>query len=167
MSSGEASPTIWSFYANFKSFISLKIDCFHSLWTRKYLHSITKLSGWLRHWEWVRTPCFQLLQQVWDKLLSPCYKVDDDNRSPTSCSNKTARNKLLRVSCHQFVNNLLRANDIRLVGTACLRVCWPHQPCYILLISCEIFMRVREAANISSTYSFESECFFRGTKNRT
>jgi hypothetical protein len=49
--SGEASPTISSCYANFKSslFISLEIDCFHGLWTRKYLHSMTKLSGWLRH----------------------------------------------------------------------------------------------------------------------
>jgi hypothetical protein len=51
--SGEASPTIWSCYANFKSiFIYLHIDCFHGvwIWTRKYLHSMTKLSGWLRHW---------------------------------------------------------------------------------------------------------------------
>jgi hypothetical protein len=47
--SGVASPTIWSCYANIKSlslFISLEIDCFHGLWTRKYLHSMTKLSGW-------------------------------------------------------------------------------------------------------------------------
>jgi hypothetical protein len=28
-------------------------------------------------------------------------------------------NKLLRVCCHQLVNNLLRAGDIRLVGTTC------------------------------------------------
>ena len=51
--SGIASPTIWSCYANFKPLsllISLEIDCFHGLWTRKYLHSMTKLSGWLRHW---------------------------------------------------------------------------------------------------------------------
>jgi hypothetical protein len=43
--SGVASPTIWSCYANIKSlslFISLEIDCFHGLWTRKYLHSMTK-----------------------------------------------------------------------------------------------------------------------------
>jgi hypothetical protein len=48
--SGEASPTIWPCYANFKSlslFISSEIDCFHRLWTWKYLHSMTKLSGWL------------------------------------------------------------------------------------------------------------------------
>ena len=34
LTSGEASPTIWSCYANFKSlslFISLEIDCFHGL----------------------------------------------------------------------------------------------------------------------------------------
>jgi hypothetical protein len=30
-------------------FISLEIDCFHSQWTRKYLHSGTKSSGWLRY----------------------------------------------------------------------------------------------------------------------
>jgi hypothetical protein len=29
--SGVASPTIWSCYANIKSFISSEIDCFHSL----------------------------------------------------------------------------------------------------------------------------------------
>jgi hypothetical protein len=29
------------------------------------------------------------------------------------------RKKLLRACCHQFVNNLLRADDIRLVGTTC------------------------------------------------
>jgi hypothetical protein len=37
----------------------------------------------------VRTACSQLLWQVWNKLLSPCYKVDDGNRLATSCSNKT------------------------------------------------------------------------------
>ena len=40
-------------------FISLEIDCFHGVWTRKYLHSMTKLSGWLCHlarsWRtWIR-----------------------------------------------------------------------------------------------------------------
>jgi hypothetical protein len=29
--SGKGSPKIWSSYANFKSFISLEMDCFHSL----------------------------------------------------------------------------------------------------------------------------------------
>jgi hypothetical protein len=48
--SGEASPTIWSCYANFKSSISLEIYCFHGLWTWKYLHSMAKLSSWLHHW---------------------------------------------------------------------------------------------------------------------
>jgi hypothetical protein len=38
---------------------------------------------------YVRTACSQLLWQVWNKLLSPCHKVDDGNRFATSCSNKT------------------------------------------------------------------------------
>jgi hypothetical protein len=37
--SGIASPTIY-----------LEIDCLHSQWTWKYLHSGTKSSGWLRYW---------------------------------------------------------------------------------------------------------------------
>ena len=32
---------------------------------------------------------------------------------------QAVRNKLLRASCHQPVDNLLRADDIRLVGTTC------------------------------------------------
>ena len=32
---------------------------------------------------------------------------------------QAVRNKLLRACCHQLVNNLLRADDIRLVGTTC------------------------------------------------
>jgi hypothetical protein len=32
---------------------------------------------------------------------------------------QAVRNKLLRACCHQLVNNLLRAHDIRLVGTTC------------------------------------------------
>ena len=31
-------------------FISFEIDCFHSQWTRKYLHSRTKSLSWLRYW---------------------------------------------------------------------------------------------------------------------
>jgi hypothetical protein len=31
----------------------------------------------------------QFLRQVSNKLLSPCYKVEDGNRLATSCSNKT------------------------------------------------------------------------------
>jgi hypothetical protein len=37
----------------------------------------------------VRNACSQLLRHVWNKLLSPCYKVDDGNRLATSCSNMT------------------------------------------------------------------------------
>ena len=32
---------------------------------------------------------------------------------------EAVRNKLLRACCHQLVNNLLLADDIRLVGTTC------------------------------------------------
>ena len=32
---------------------------------------------------------------------------------------QAVRNKLLRACCHQLVNNLLRADYIRLVGTTC------------------------------------------------
>ncbi len=32
---------------------------------------------------------------------------------------QAVRNKLLRACCHQLVNNLLRADDIKLVGTTC------------------------------------------------
>jgi hypothetical protein len=47
ISSGEASLKIWSCYANFKSslLISLEIDCFHGLLTRKYLHSMNCRAG--------------------------------------------------------------------------------------------------------------------------
>ena len=34
---------------------------------------------------------------------------------------QAVRNKLLRACCHQLVNNLLRADDIRLVGTTCCK----------------------------------------------
>jgi hypothetical protein len=67
----------------------------------------------------VRIACSQLLWQVWNRLPSPCYKVDDGNRP--------ARNKLLRVCCRLF-NNLLRAEYIRL--------CWPHQPRYKMITTC-------------------------------
>jgi hypothetical protein len=53
------------------------------------------------------------------KLLSPCYKVDDGNRLATSCSNKTNR-LFVTISCYEHVViNVLRADDIRLVGTTC------------------------------------------------
>jgi hypothetical protein len=58
----------------------------------------------------VRTARSQLLWQVWNKLLSPCYEVDDSNSLATSCSNKTDR---VVTSCYELVVN------IRLVGTCC------------------------------------------------
>ena len=38
-----------------------------------------------------------VLWQVWNKLLSPCYKVDDGNRFATSCSKSTD------TGCHGLV----------------------------------------------------------------
>ena len=32
---------------------------------------------------------------------------------------QAVRNKLLRACCHRLFNNMLRADDIRLVGTTC------------------------------------------------
>ena len=49
-SSGEVSPKFGHGNANFKSLlIYLDIDCFYGLSTQKYLHSMTKLTEWLRH----------------------------------------------------------------------------------------------------------------------
>jgi non-homologous end joining protein Ku len=39
---------------------------------------------------------------------------------------QAVRNKLLRACCHQLVNNLLRADDIRLVGTTCCDNAFTH-----------------------------------------
>ena len=49
------------------------------------------------------------------QLLLPCYKIDGGNRLATSYSNKTNTARLLL----QVVTSLLRADDIRLVGTTC------------------------------------------------
>jgi hypothetical protein len=68
---------------------------------------------------------------------------------------QAVRNKLLRACCHQLVNNLLRADDIRLVETICcesvglinLVTKWDlsttgNKQCeQILLTSCEVFTR--------------------------
>ena len=51
--SGEASPTIWSCYANFSVFIDRIRNQFLKEMNNDNdlnLHSMTKLSGWLRHW---------------------------------------------------------------------------------------------------------------------
>ena len=50
-------------------FISLEIDCFHGLWTRKYLHSMTKLSGWLRHWIRGFHQSMQAPFHLWDHVF--------------------------------------------------------------------------------------------------
>ena len=72
--SGEASPTIWSCYANFKSlslFISLEFDCFYSLWTQKYLHSMTTeivgLAQWALYHIWSRTFRYFSINRKWSQ----------------------------------------------------------------------------------------------------
>ena len=50
---------------------------------------------------------------------------------------QAVRNKLLRASCHHFVNNLLRADDIRLVETSLL---YRHQPCNKVITACVILV---------------------------
>ena len=49
--SGVASPTIWSCYANISVFIDRENNRFLKKWIMMiwYLHSMTKLSGWLHH----------------------------------------------------------------------------------------------------------------------
>ncbi len=70
--------------------------------------------------------------------LSPCYKVDNGDRLATSCSNKAVRNKLLPARCRSLCNNLLRADDRKLVGTThCDYACWPRKLYYILSTSCK------------------------------
>jgi hypothetical protein len=52
---------------------------------------------------------------------------------------QAVRNKLLRVCCHRLVNNMLRADDIRLVGTlrtCCGSVCLINVPCYKMITTC-------------------------------
>jgi hypothetical protein len=46
-------------------------------------------------------------------------------------------NKLLQACCHQLVNNLLRADDIRLVGTTCCEsVGLINLNCYKMITTC-------------------------------
>ena len=61
--SSVASPTIQSCCCcfNFLSlFISFEIYCFHSQWTRKYLHNRTKSLSWLLYWFSIK--CTQRVQ---------------------------------------------------------------------------------------------------------
>jgi hypothetical protein len=46
--------------------------------------------------------------------------------------------KLFVTSCYELVViNLLRSDDIRLVGTTCCQsFVWPHQPCYKMITTC-------------------------------
>jgi hypothetical protein len=78
----------------------------------------------------ILVPGNNLLRQVWNKLLSPCYKVDDGSRLDTSCSNKTT---VIQAVCFYelIVTNVL--TTVRRYQTCwknLLRVCCPLQPCY-------------------------------------
>jgi hypothetical protein len=53
-----------------------------------------------------------------------------DDRRTTSCSNKTGRNKLLQACCHQLVT----CRRCQTSWNNLLRVCWPHQPCYKMIL---------------------------------
>ena len=62
----------------------------------------------------VRSACSQLLCQVWNKLLSSRYKVDDGNRLATSCSNTT--NNVV-TSCYELVViNLLTTCYVQVIS---------------------------------------------------
>jgi hypothetical protein len=54
--------------------------------------------------------------------------------------------QLLRACCHQRINNLLRADDIRLVGTTCCELA--YQPCYKMITTCS---RLRTSSANSRT----------------
>jgi hypothetical protein len=65
-------------------------------------------------------------------LLTKLMPITDLLQAVPTRLIQVVRNKLLRACCHQLVNNLLRADDIRRVGTTCREslLYWPHQPCY-------------------------------------
>jgi hypothetical protein len=55
----------------------------------------------------------------WYHLVTRLMTVTDLLQVVPTRLIQAVRNKLLRACCHQLVNNLLRADDIRLVGTTC------------------------------------------------
>ena len=70
----------------------------------------------------VRTACSQLLCQSGTScyhLVTRLMTVTDLLQVVPTRLIQAVRNKLLRACCHQLVNNLLRADDIRPVGTTC------------------------------------------------
>ena len=67
-----------------------------------------------------------LVPSYCDKFAASCYHLVTRLMTVTDLLEvvparllEIVRNMLLRACCHQFVNNLLRADDIRLVGTTC------------------------------------------------
>ena len=59
------------------------------------------------------------LEQVVINLFTRLMMVPDLLQVVPTRLIQAVRNKLLRACCHQPVNNLLLADDIRLVGTTC------------------------------------------------
>jgi hypothetical protein len=80
-----------------------------------------------------------VVKPILGRVRTACFQVDDGNRLAASCAIRydsccfydtivvptrlvqAVRNKSVRACCHQLVNNLLRADDIRLVGTTCCK----------------------------------------------
>ena len=123
----------------------------YHLYTRKNAQVVTcnKLTSKLQQvchqtvTRFIRTACSQLLQQVVDKLLSTCNKVDDDCRTcykfvPTSLLS-SGRNKLFQACCQAVISNLSE------------QTCYRHQPCYKLITTCSRLVNNWEkaAANTS------------------
>jgi hypothetical protein len=77
-------------------------------------------------WNWYQDVFALLVPSCCDKSGTSCYHLVTRLMTVTDLLQvlqtrliQAVRNKLLRACCHQLVNNLLRADDIRLVGTTC------------------------------------------------
>jgi hypothetical protein len=99
-----------------KSWMQIIHNYVSSLYTRKNAQGVTDLQtscnkvGVKPISGCVRTACSQLLWQVWNKLLSSRLMTVTDLLQVVP----------IRTSCYALVAiNLLRAEDIRLVGTTC------------------------------------------------
>ena len=91
-------------------------------------------------------------------MLSPVNKVDDGNRLATSCSNKT-NTKLFVSSCYKLVViNSLTTCYVQTIYQTCwnnlLRVCWPHQPCYMMITTCSRLVNNWEQPNRQCEHIF-------------
>jgi hypothetical protein len=55
----------------------------------------------------------------------------------------------------------VRADDVKLVGTSLLPVCWPHQPCYKMMTTCSKLVNNWEQAVREHIMSTSCEIFTR------